>query len=208
VILVALDAPHEIVRFRVPPIVVLHWANAWDEGARITALAPVGSDMPRTWRWLESLASGGSAPRPEVHPHRLEIDPVARSIRLDRIGHEPGEQPRIDPRVEQRPSRFVYYAGFTREEGPTDRVLKLDVANGRTETIAFGDGVQPSEAVFVPRPESREEDDGWLLSLVYDPSTDRSHLAVADARRPDDAPIARCHFDQHVPPPFHGTWVS
>lgn len=52
--------------------------------------------------------------------------------------------------------------------------------SGRTETHDFGKGRFASEAVFVPRarPEGQEcrEDDGFLLHVVYDSTTDSSDL--------------------------------
>ena len=137
---------------------------------------------------------------------RLEIDPVARTLSVEPLTDEVGEQPRIDPYREQRPSRFTYHTAFSSDRGFSDRIVKLDAETGASEDVCFGDGVCPSEAVLVPR--SDVEDDGWLLSLVYDPRTDRSGLAVADARRPGDPPVATAWLDHHVPPPFHGTWVG
>ncbi|MFP2896557.1 carotenoid oxygenase family protein [Corallococcus sp. 4LFB] len=68
-------------------------------------------------------------------------------------------------------------------------------------------GQYPSEPVFVPRPGSRTEDDGWLLTQVFDTKTDTTHVAVLDAERLDAGPVARCHFEHALPPTFHGTFV-
>ncbi len=211
VILVDLDAPHDLVRFEVPAMTLLHWANAWDEDGRVVGLAPVGRDMPGTWAWLESLAAHEAAPVPDVRMSRLEIDPARRTLKVEPLTDEPGEQPRVDPFDEQRPSRFVYHTAFSPEAragagGPTDRIVQLDVERGTSVDVRFGDGVYPGEPVYVPR--SREAGDGWLLSFVYDPRADRSGLAVADAQRPDDGPVGTAWLDHRVPPPFHGTWVG
>jgi beta,beta-carotene 9',10'-dioxygenase len=58
------------------------------------------------------------------------------------------------------------------------------------------------EPVFVPRPGSRVEDDGVVLSIVFDPQTNGSFLLVLDAR--DLSERARVHAPQRLPFGFHG----
>lgn len=38
------------------------------------------------------------------------------------------------------------------------------------------------EPIFVPRPGGTAEDDGWVMSLVYDADEQRTRLAILDAR--------------------------
>jgi carotenoid cleavage dioxygenase-like enzyme len=68
----------------------------------------------------------------------------------------------------------------------------------------------PSEPIMVPRPgENRDEDDGYLLTLVYHPSLDGvadvSALHVLSARDLSTLCVAR--LPHHVPPGFHGCFV-
>jgi len=62
--------------------------------------------------------------------------------------------------------------------------------------------------VFAPRAGANGECDGWVLVLVYDERTHTSHVAVLDAARPDEGPLARAHYDHHVPLTLHGAWVG
>ena len=61
--------------------------------------------------------------------------------------------------------------------------------------------------MFVPRSEDAAEDDGWVMSLVYDRTTDRSDLVILDAQDFSGEPVARVHLPQRVPYGFHGNWV-
>ena len=79
--------------------------------------------------------------------------------------------------------------------------------SGGVEAYEPGGDCVPGEGVFVPRPDGTAEDDGWLLSMVYDGREDRSRLEVLDARRIGDGPIAACHFDHPVPLGFHGAFA-
>ena len=60
--------------------------------------------------------------------------------------------------------------------------------------------------MFAPRPGGKAEDDGWLLTFVYDAGKDASELVVYDAQRMG-GPIARLAVPQRVPNGFHGLWV-
>ena len=73
-------------------------------------------------------------------------------------------------------------------------------------TAVHGPGRTGGEAVFAPRPGGKAEDDGWLLTFVYDAGKDASELVVYDAQRMG-GPIARLAVPQRVPNGFHGLWV-
>jgi len=61
--------------------------------------------------------------------------------------------------------------------------------------------------VFVPRPGGVDEDDGWLLVMVYRAATDTSDVVILDARAIDAGPVATVHLPRRVPAGFHGAWV-
>jgi carotenoid cleavage dioxygenase-like enzyme len=51
------------------------------------------------------------------------------------------------------------------------------------------------------------QEDGWLMSLVYDRATDRSDLVLLDAADPAAGAVATVHLPTRVPLGFHGNWV-
>ena len=51
------------------------------------------------------------------------------------------------------------------------------------------------------------EDDGWVMSYVYDASTDRSDVVILDAQDFTGEPVATIHLPVRVPFGFHGSWV-
>ena len=63
------------------------------------------------------------------------------------------------------------------------------------------------EGVFVPRSADAAEDDGWVLSIVYDAGSDSSDLVVLDAQDFSGEPVASVRLPQRVPFGFHGNWV-
>ena len=62
--------------------------------------------------------------------------------------------------------------------------------------------------MFVPKAGGTAEDAGWILSVVYDATTDTSELCILDAEDIAGPEVARIHLPQRVPYGFHGNWVS
>jgi carotenoid cleavage dioxygenase len=89
----------------------------------------------------------------------------------------------------------------------TDGVAKHDVVSGRTEVMEIDGLTSPTEAVFVPRDGAADEDDGWLLSIWWDPAADRSELVIQSAQDFTGAPVARVKLNHRMPMGFHGNWT-
>ena len=64
------------------------------------------------------------------------------------------------------------------------------------------------EASFVPSMNATSEDDGFLMSFVYDPEEDKSELVILDAQNIEDEPLCRIHLPARVPAGFHGSWIA
>jgi all-trans-8'-apo-beta-carotenal 15,15'-oxygenase len=64
-----------------------------------------------------------------------------------------------------------------------------------------------SEPIFVPRSEDSREDDGWVLTVVYDSSKHRSDVVILDGRDLNREPVARLHLKHHIPYGLHGSWT-
>jgi carotenoid cleavage dioxygenase len=61
--------------------------------------------------------------------------------------------------------------------------------------------------VFAPASETAGEDEGWVLSIVYDAGRDASDLVILDASDFTGREAARVHLPQRVPFGFHGWWL-
>jgi carotenoid cleavage dioxygenase-like enzyme len=62
--------------------------------------------------------------------------------------------------------------------------------------------------VFVAAAGGTSEDDGYLMSFVYDPNSDKSELVILDASNLASDPVARIHLPVRVPAGFHGSWIA
>ena len=107
-----------------------------------------------------------------------------------------------------RPARYGYHQRVAR--APTlyfDGVIKYDFDGGRSLFHGYGEGCVGAETVFVPRPNPRGEDDGFVMTFVTDARTGGSELVIIDALEFDAPPVARVKMPRRVPFGFHAHWV-
>ena len=64
-----------------------------------------------------------------------------------------------------------------------------------------------AEPVFVRKPGATAEDEGWVLSYVYDPQRDLSDVVILDAQDFAGEPVATIRLPVRVPFGFHGGWA-
>lgn len=210
VLVVPIDDPTHPLRFRSEPFWQWHFGNAFERGDEIVV------DLVRFDSF--SLIGVSSELQDEAQgvvdhgvPARAVIDRRAASLRWETWSDRSVEFPRVAPSVEGAEHRHMYMAAHgerARQDGSLfDRVIKLDTLSGSIEEFAFDHGLFASEPIYAPNPSSKCEDDGWVMTLVYDAAVHRSHVAVFEAHDLVGGPVARVHFDRHVHYTFHGSFV-
>ncbi|MDE2455263.1 MAG: carotenoid oxygenase family protein, partial [Burkholderiales bacterium] len=112
-----------------------------------------------------------------------------------------------------RPSRCSYHAVFPyggREEVRFTGVAKVDHRSGAFVHVSAGPDAFYNEPAFAPRDGSRFEDDGYVVTIAWNPRAARSEVQVFDARDGEfgRGPIARVRLPQRVPHGFHATFVA
>jgi carotenoid cleavage dioxygenase-like enzyme len=80
--------------------------------------------------------------------------------------------------------------------------------NARTTEVHDFGGLQAGEPVFVPKQDSTGEDDGWILTCVFDPSSGTSQVHIIDASNFSGDSVAVIDLPVRVPFGFHGNWFA
>jgi all-trans-8'-apo-beta-carotenal 15,15'-oxygenase len=206
VIVVPLAQPAEVVRFEVAPFFRFHYGNAFEESGSIAVdLCRYGGFSLGDTFMLDALRSGEAWKRAPVATYeRLHLDLKKRDARFERIWDANADFVITHPKKQGLRPRFIW-ALVCRDH--VDGIEKLDLTTGEVRRSTFPLAECPGEPTFVPRPGATDEDDGWILTMVYDGATDTSYVAVLDARDPAHT-LAKLRFDHHVPFPIHGTWVG
>ena len=156
-------------------------------------------------RYPELCRNGFSGP--PGTPHRWRIDLASGQVHEEPLDDRAVEFPRFDERrlgAEHRYGYAVYTQDWS-EFGIGTALIKYDVRSGRSATHDFGAGRMPSKPVFVPASPSVGEDEGWILSYVYDAGRDGSDLLILDAADFSRNPVATIALPQRVPFGFHGS---
>lgn len=208
VIVVPIDHPDRRVRFTGDPFFLWHFANAFEDRGDIV-LGIVRYQDTDINLLLGEFVTGDLKHPPTGMLHRLRIDPARRRLSSEQRWDRPCEFPHMAPSQSARDGRYLYLLSSSPKDRlqPPDQLAKVDHHGGTAETVSPGPGQYPSEPIFVPRPGAAGEDDGYLLSLVYDSRVHASHVAFFDARHLSRGPLARAWFDHHIPFTVHGLWA-
>ena len=187
--------------FDVEPCYVFHPLNAYDDGGAVVVDVVRYPDL---WR------DGPSSKVPPATLHRWTIDAGAGRVGERALDDRPTEFPRCDERRVGLAHRYGYavYTDRGLQTGANTALIKYDVTRGATAVHDFGPGRAPAEPVFVPASPGAGEDEGWVLSYVYDAATDGSELVVLDAAGFAGKPVATISLPQRVPFGFHGSFIA
>ena len=128
-------------------------------------------------------------------------EPVAGSVA--------GEFPTWNPARTGVGNRYTWLGTIVENGTPYgfNAYQKIDHHNGGLKIHDFGAGRFTSEANFVPAAKGTEggddEDNGYLVSIVYNHQRDKSEVVILDARDMQRE-LAVIPLDHHVPFGFHG----
>lgn len=189
--------------FEIDNCYVVHFSNAWDDGATIEIRAPRMEDMPGGFE-----AEPGAAREPM--PWRWELDLATGSVTDEQTDDVPGEFPRVNDAMVGQRNRFGYDSTARGWEFNFDfnGVMQYDYERGTSAQHTYGPSQVSGEHVFAPDPGGTAENDGWLMSFVTDRETEASELAIIDARDVAAGPVARIQMQARVPIGFHANWFA
>lgn len=191
--------------FESSPCYVFHTLNAYEDQDEIVLIACRMSST--TVLKADDSQIDPDADIPRLHCWRFNLS--TGKVREEMLDDVPAEFPRINENFVGQTTRYGYAGKMGKGSLPLfDGLIKYDLSDHKSQTHEFGKGRYGGEAVFAPSLGATDEDDGWLVTFVYDQSAETSELVVVNAQDITAAPVARVLIPQRVPYGFHGTWVS
>ena len=190
--------------FEIEPCYVFHQLNAWDKDSVITLYVSRQN----------SAFGADSGDYSEVgRLHRWTIDLTRRTVSEQSIDDRPADFGRVNDTMVGRDSRFGYLMALDGEGNSEEpvygpRLYQYDLHTGKCAEHDLGDGTRGAEPVFVPATNAKEEDEGWVLSLVHSETTGKSRLIIVDAQNFAAPPVAMIELPFRVPYGAHGNWVA
>ncbi len=187
--------------YEINPCYVFHPMNAYEDGDKIVIDVARFSHM---WR-----ASSLDFPNPYLW--RWTIDTRTGKVSEEQVDDRPGEFPRVADSVVGLKHRYGYLMGMSDAAGSdpagvSGSLVKYDRQTGARSQIDLGPGCMPGEPVFVPAEGGKSEDDGYLMTFVYDAATNSSRFVVMDAATMESTPVASIALPR-IPHGFHGSWI-
>lgn len=185
-----------------------HHINAFERDGEIVADFAAYPDAKIVGQfYLDALrADRASIARSEFRRYRIPLSGSGRAT-YELVTDENIEFPRINyEQYNGNPYGCVF--GTSIQQGTTgfyNQLTKFDVTTGALKKWYEAD-CYPGEPVFVAAPEASTEDEGVVLSVLFDSQRDTSFLLVLDGRSFGE--IARVRLPQYIPFGFHGQFFQ
>ena len=222
----------EIMWFDLPNHYVFHFANAWEKKA------PNGDEMVIMFGCAlkdvnlihthSNHSPDGSSEHPflwESHEKdnrgkltKFEFNLTTGESNMTQLVDEASDFPLIDMEQIGYESQYVYLTYFAKDIPQEkngvysqyfDGVYKYDMINEKiVEKIKFGENKSAGEVFFQKRDYATSEDDGYLMTFVYDWVENKSEFMMWDAKTMEKTPVVRAAIKQRVPNGFHTTFVQ
>ncbi|NNE74571.1 MAG: carotenoid oxygenase [Acidimicrobiales bacterium] len=194
----------EVIWCEIDPVFAFHPMNAYDtdDGKVVIDICEYERifDQDRNGPFRDGLPTLA----------RWTVDPTTGRVARETLDDRQQEFPRINDAVANQPYRYGYAAGVNRADDTVSfgDTFKHDMHTGTSEVRNHGDAREAAEPIFVPRDGAKNEDEGWIMTLVYDGERDGSDLVILDAADITGDEVARIELPQRVPHGFHGNWVK
>ena len=207
IILIPRDGTSPVQTFEADPCFVFHFANAFEQANQISIDAVCYKSFP-------SLETGNDYQTvdfdkiPEGQLHRFNLNLTANTVESHNLIRRCCEFPSLNPAHMGRPYRYLFMGATHQATGnaPLQAVLKQDLATGEEQLWSIAPRGFTGEPIFVPRPNGSQEDDGWVLMLLYNAERRCSELAILDGQNINHE-LARLKLNHHVPYGLHGSFV-
>ena len=204
--------------FELPAHYMYHTSNAYEDGDDIVlhgcrmkstnVLQP--AELPKS---RDGDVAGGAVDDSMAVMHRWRFNMKSGAVKEEQLDDVSTDFPRVNDGLVGYQNRYSYNARFARNRDAGappkfEGINKYDIVTGRCETHLHGKERIGGEPVFVQRDGATDEDDGWLVTYVYDEIEGTSEMVVVNAKDMGAAPVARVMVPTRVPYGFHGAWVS
>jgi all-trans-8'-apo-beta-carotenal 15,15'-oxygenase len=202
----ALDAPRW---FELPFAMAYHFGQAYERKGVISVPTVRHFDVEQMRSPMQAAMRGE---RDEALPTDLalmRLDLGSGRGWWDASGLTQMEFPTFDARFpDSKAGRVFAPTGVGPASAPYSNAIgAYDVERGRSQMYRYGTDVMVEEHVFVPRRDSRKPGAGWLVGTWLDHGRGRSGIAVLDAERVSEGPVAQAWVPYVLPLGFHGTFA-
>jgi all-trans-8'-apo-beta-carotenal 15,15'-oxygenase len=139
---------------------------------------------------------------------RFQLNFAAGTVERQLIEPRCCEFPTVNPQQVGQDYRYLFMgvANSSIGNAPLQGITKIDLVTKERQNWTAAPTGFVSEPVFVAKPQSQSEDDGWLITLVYEGDRNETDVVILNAI--DLSVVAKLHLPHHLPYGLHGTWTE
>lgn len=204
----------QIKWFEAEPCYILHITNCFEQGDEVIM------DGCRQWNWqVSAVGYSGSdwfdkirlhldRHRTESRMHRWRFNMKTGQTIEDSIDDEITEFPVCSNDFVGRPYRYSYNGIFKKGEWLMEGLKRYDMDTKKSDTFKYGEGRYGSEVQIALRPNAKNEDDGYVITIVADMIKNQSETLIFDASNIVAGPIASILMPARITVGTHACWVE
>lgn len=186
-----------------------HHGNAWEKDGKIHLETICDNDFPKKKQPELDLEQVNLDDFPKGKLWQFTLNLSDKTATREKIVNKGCDFLSVHPHWVGKEHRYLYMnvSRIPGENGPLQALMKLDKKSGEQQIWNTNPREFPGEPIFIPHPHGIEEEEGWLISMVYDAALHRSYLIILDAKDITKE-VAKLYLRHHIPHGFHGSWTS
>ncbi len=186
---------------------VFHHLNSWEKNDEVFVESIFYKDFPSIEPNTDFKKIDFNK-LPEGVLKRCRINLLTNSIEETTLSNQCCEFAMVNPRKVGLEAKYSWMAIAEKEtgNGPLQAIKKLDLSNGEFHTWSIAPRGFVSEPLMVPHSSSKEEDQGWVLVLIWDGELQANELVVLKAK--DLSHQATLRIPIKIPHGLHGSWAE
>lgn len=192
--------------YTMPPFFTLNYSNAYEEGdlLHLDYVSYPDATVMKSF-YMDTITDDPAYCVPTGTLTRTTIDLSAKEGDIKNVPllSVKIEMPTMNKAYMTSAYRYVYGLAVS-GDCYFNTIIKSDVVSGQAKQWSQP-YCYPSEAVFIARPNAQSEDDGVLVSVIFDASEQVSSLVIIDAK--DMNMLARVRLSHSIPFLGHGMFV-
>jgi all-trans-8'-apo-beta-carotenal 15,15'-oxygenase len=194
----------------------LQFCNAYEEGNLVIfdAIRSDGSNLSGStapkWPWADSLKEYTSA-TPKKSLWRYTVDTKSGTVKKELLSSLQNCFGVVNPAVSAQKHRYIYttIGCMGPEVAPPQGIAKIDCETKETETWMPNEYEFCGEPMFASKKGQKgDEDDGYILSVLYNGKAKESEMLVLEASDIAAGPVARIPLGIRIPHGLFGSFTS
>jgi|UniRef100_UPI0040475196 all-trans-8'-apo-beta-carotenal 15,15'-oxygenase len=186
---------------------VFHHLNAYEEGDQLVVESIFYADFPSVGPDVD-FRSIDFELIPEGLLERCRIDLTTGNLSCERLSERCCEFAMVNPTRQGLPARYGWMAVAERDQGndPLQAIKKLDLQTGERRVWSAAPRGFVSEPIMVPRPGATSEDEGWVLTVIWNGARNGSDLVILNASTMAEQAVIE--LPVAMPYGLHGSWAA